>query len=188
MGATYVFPDYNATHLRAILEDRKGAFRPGVLSEDVIPKCAAIAAKDYGDARVAIQLLRGAGQVAEDERSKTVDARHVDLAMKVIQIDGAIQMIDDLAPTLRRVVEAIALSVQGRETRETPTCKIQTTYLKLCHDERETPVGQSRISQIITELNGMGLITTSKKQKGRNAARSVTLLADPELILTRLID
>ena len=65
-----IFPPYNAEQIRDILEQRAGiAFRPGMLTEEVIPLCSAFAAQEHGDARRALDLLRISGELAERERS-----------------------------------------------------------------------------------------------------------------------
>jgi archaeal cell division control protein 6 len=181
--STFMFPKYNAPHMRAILEDRRAAFVDGVLAEDVIPQCAAMASKEYGDARIALQLLRDAGLAAEGEGSKTVEGRHLDIAMNDIEVDGALSMIGRQTPSVIRVIEALAISVRDKGSRTTSASKIMIAYNQLCHDDNEKPVSQSRISQIITEIAAMGLVTTN--QKSRNAERTVTLLADPDAVIAK---
>src|SRR3989344_1753590 len=66
-----VFPPYNAIQLQDILRERsKIAFRPNVVEEGVIQKCAAYAAREHGDARRALELLRVAGELAERSNSE----------------------------------------------------------------------------------------------------------------------
>jgi len=69
-----VFPPYNAVQLQEILRKRaKEVFREGVIrDEDVITKCAAFAAREHGDARRALDLLRVSGELAERENSPKV--------------------------------------------------------------------------------------------------------------------
>ena len=81
-----VFPSYNASELRDILSERAIiAFQDGVLKEDVIPLCAAFAAKEHGDARKALQLLRTAGELAERVQNKYVTSKHVEKAQLVLK-------------------------------------------------------------------------------------------------------
>jgi cell division control protein 6 len=69
-----VFPPYDANQLRDILDQRAdAAMKQGVLTDDVIPLCAAFAANEHGDARRALDLLRTAGELAERDTTDRVD-------------------------------------------------------------------------------------------------------------------
>ena len=58
-----VFPPYNALQLKEILRKRaREVFKDSVLQDGVIEKCAAFAAREHGDARRALDLLRIAGE------------------------------------------------------------------------------------------------------------------------------
>ena len=85
-----VFPPYNALQLQDILRERaEQAFKEGILEEGVIAKCAAFAAREHGDARRALDLLRVAGELAEREGSKTVTLMHIDEANNKIEFRRA---------------------------------------------------------------------------------------------------
>ncbi len=73
-----VFDPYDADQLREILANRTDAFEDGVLDPDVIPKVAALSAKEHGDARKAIDTLYEAGRLAEKNGTDTVTVDHVD--------------------------------------------------------------------------------------------------------------
>jgi cell division control protein 6 len=73
-----VFKQYSPPELKDILKSRaKPAFYPESLTEEVIPLCAARAAKNNGDARLAINLLWKAGKIAERENAERVSEEHV---------------------------------------------------------------------------------------------------------------
>jgi cell division control protein 6 len=73
-----VFNQYSPQELKDILKSRaKLAFCPESLSEEVVPLCAARAAKNNGDARLAINLLWKAGKIAERENAERVREEHV---------------------------------------------------------------------------------------------------------------
>jgi cell division control protein 6 len=81
-----VFPPYNALQLQDILKERaESAFKEGTLQEGVIAKCAAYAAREHGDARRALDLLRVAGELAERESSKKITLEHIDAANQKIE-------------------------------------------------------------------------------------------------------
>jgi len=72
------FPDYDANQLRQILENRRDAFRSDALTDDVLPLVsAAFAAQSHGDARKAIDLFRGAGDLADERGDEKVREEHV---------------------------------------------------------------------------------------------------------------
>ncbi|MDX1745643.1 MAG: AAA family ATPase, partial [Halobacteriales archaeon] len=88
-----VFPPYDATQLRDILQQRANvAFKSGTLSEDVIPLCAAFAAQEHGDARRALDLLRTAGELAEREGADLVREDHVRQAQEKIELDRVVEV------------------------------------------------------------------------------------------------
>lgn len=74
------FPPYDANQLLDIMEARRDAFYDDVLEPRVIPKSAALAAREHGDARKAIQILKNAGLIAEDRSEATVRVEHLDAA------------------------------------------------------------------------------------------------------------
>lgn len=53
------------------------SFTENVLEPGVIPLCSAMAAKEEGDARYALDLLKNAGELAFDEDSDKVTSDHV---------------------------------------------------------------------------------------------------------------
>jgi archaeal cell division control protein 6 len=186
MASKFRFPVYNTDQIRMILEDRREAFRAGVLSEEVISKCAAIIANQYGDAHTGIELLRWAGLLAQKEGSTTVETRHVDLAMNVIEIDGNVKMLNDYPLSVRKVFEAIATAVRDQPLRETTVASIIATYRKIWEVADKTPVGERRIFQIIDELDDLGLVSETENRTGQDVERLVTFQADPKIVLARL--
>lgn len=76
-----VFPPYNAMQLQQILKNRSlMAFKENSLGEGVIEKCSAYAARDHGDARRALELLRVAGELAERDNKLKVTMEFIDKA------------------------------------------------------------------------------------------------------------
>ena len=78
-----IFPPYNALQLQDILKERaEKAFVEGALEDGVIAKCAAFAAREHGDARRALDLLRVAGELAERGGSKKLTQAFIDQQIK----------------------------------------------------------------------------------------------------------
>ena len=90
------FPDYDATQLREILANRRDAFRPDALEDDVIPLVAAFAAQSHGDARKAIDLFRGAGDLADERGDEGVHEDHVRESQEEIDKDRSLKLVEGL--------------------------------------------------------------------------------------------
>src|SRR3989344_5916178 len=86
-----IFSPYNALQIQDILRKRAAeAFKESILQPGVVEKCAAYSARDHGDARRAIDLLRIAGELAERSGSTLVEIAHLDEAEKKIEADKII--------------------------------------------------------------------------------------------------
>ena len=89
-----IFPPYNAMQLKEILRKRsEDVFKEGVLQEGVIEKCAAFAAREHGDARRALDLLRIAGELAERDGSKKVLLKHIDESNGKMERDKILDVV-----------------------------------------------------------------------------------------------
>lgn len=86
------FSDYNAGQIRKILHNRKDAFEKGALSEDVIPLTAALSAQTHGDARKAIDLIRTAGSIAEQNSDSQIDEEHVRKAQEKVEKNRVLEV------------------------------------------------------------------------------------------------
>jgi cell division control protein 6 len=72
------FERYSPVELKEILKDRSNyAFFGNAVEEEVIPLCAAHAAKNGGDARIAITVLLKAARLAENEGARHIQLKHV---------------------------------------------------------------------------------------------------------------
>jgi cell division control protein 6 len=89
-----VFPPYNATEIKDILEERiRTAFNEANVEYGAITRCAALAAQENGDARRALDLLRVAAELCERDRCGRVTERFVNLAQEKLDKDRIIEII-----------------------------------------------------------------------------------------------
>lgn len=162
-----VFPPYNAEQLRDILEQRaKLAFYEGVLDDDVIPYCSALAAQEHGDARKALDLLRTSGEIAERENSDRVTKEHVKKAVKKIESDQIAETIRTL-PTHSKVLLFGMVVLTESGYRKFTTGEVYAIYRNLCKRIGLDPLTQRRISDLISELDMLGIINSIVISKGR---------------------
>jgi len=80
------FPPYDAPELEDILRSRADiALRDGVLADGVLGFCAALAARDSGSARQALDLLRLAGEIAENDDDDRIELDHAERAQSKLE-------------------------------------------------------------------------------------------------------
>lgn len=157
-----VFNPYTVEQLQKILTDRvKLAFNDDVISGAAINLCAAMAGKENGDARKAIDLLRVAAEIAERERSINVGEKHIRLAQEKIEKDTNYEVLKNSTTHTKIVILAILKSKNGN------TGEVYEIYSSLCNNAEHEPLTQRRITQIISELDQLGLITSDVVSKGR---------------------
>ena len=157
-----VFNPYTIEQLQRILSDRsKLAFNDDTVSDAAINLCAAMAGKENGDARRAIDLLRVAAEIAERERVSKVEEKHIRLAQEKIERDTNYEVLKNSTTHTKLVIVAIIKSKNGN------TGEVYEIYSSLCTNSEQEPLTQRRITQIISELNQLGLITSNVVSQGR---------------------
>lgn len=177
-----IFPPYNAIELRDILEKRAAlAFKPNALSEGVLEKCAAYAAREHGDARRALDLLRVAGEVAERESCDKVLPEHIDKAEERIERDRIMEIISTLPKQSQLVLYSILEMNNGKKLE---TGEVYEKYKEFCiHSGAQSPLTQRRVSDLIGELDMLGIINAKVISKGRyGRTREIYISIQNELI------
>jgi len=163
-----VFPPYNALQIQDILRQRsKISFRIGAVEDGVIEKCAAYAAREHGDARRALELLRVAGELAERRNNKKIAMEDLDLAEEKMEKDKVLEVIH----TQPKQFQLTLLSLFNifESNRDTPifTGDVYDIYKDWCKKSGMKPLTQRRISDIIAELDMLGIIHARVISKGR---------------------
>jgi cell division control protein 6 len=120
-----------------------------------------VAGKENGDARKAIDLLRVAAEIAERERVSKVEEKHIRLAQEKIEKDTNYEVIKNSTTHTKIVILAIMKSKNGN------TGEVYEIYSSLCKHIEQEPLTQRRITQIISELDQLGLITSNVVSQGR---------------------
>ncbi len=162
-----IFPPYNAEQLKDILEQRaKLAFYEGVLDDEVIPYCAALAAQEHGDARKALDLLRVSGEIAEKENADRVMKEHVKKAVKKIESDHIAEAVRTL-PTQSKILLFGMVLLTESGYRKFTTGEVYAVYKNLCRRIGMDVLTQRRISDLISELDMLGIINSIVISKGR---------------------
>lgn len=162
-----IFPPYNANELKDILTERvKNAFTEGAVDYAVITKCAALAAQENGDSRKALDLLRVSAELAERENWKKVTERHVNMAEDKLDRDRIIEIIKTQPKQSKLVILAILLIFKkGKSGMHTG--EVYELYDKLAVGNGLKTLTQRRVSDLISELDMLGIINASVISKGR---------------------
>jgi cell division control protein 6 len=162
-----VFPPYNAPQLCDILQQRAEiAFNEGVLDDGVIPLCAGIAAQEHGDARRALDLLRVSGEIADRDESEKVGEVHVKLAQAKIETDSMVECIATL-PTQSKVVLYSMLLLDQMGQHIFTSGEVSRIYSEIAPAMDLDILTHRRITDLISELNMLGVINTRVVSRGR---------------------
>jgi cell division control protein 6 len=171
-----VFNPYTILQLQKILSDRaKLAFNDDAISTAAINLCAAMAGKENGDARKAIDLLRVAAEIAERERASNVQEIHIRQAQEKIEKDTNYEVLRNSTTHTKIVLLAIMKSKNGN------TGEVYETYSSLCKYTEQEPLTQRRMTQIVSELDQLGLVTTDVVSQGRYGRSQRIKIALPSL-------
>lgn len=162
-----IFPPYNALQIQSILSERvKKAFRGGVLEQGLVEKCSAYAAREHGDARRALELLRVSGEIAERENMLKVNINHLDKAEEKIERDRIQDIVCSQPKQFQATLFSI-LSLTKERNENILTGEVYEIYKKICSEIKLRPLTQRRISDVIAELDMLGIITAKVKSQGR---------------------
>jgi cell division control protein 6 len=187
----FVFPPYDANQLNQIMVARSDAFREGVLDESVIPRAAAMAAREHGDARKAIDILRYAGEIAQARGADRVQEAFVTQARERAETDRFRELIRGSTPHSRYVLQALtALSLDEPEAEGFRTTRIYELYERICEVEGSEALSLRRVRDLLKEQAFLDVIEQSRKSGG-SAEGSYTehrLLENPEVVRNVLTD
>ncbi len=178
-----VFPPYNAEELEDILKKRAMiAFNEGAVSDSVIKLCAAIAARDHGDARRALDLLRVAGEIAERENSEVVTEDHVNKAREELERDRISEIIKTLPFHSKLVLSSVILGLENKKILTTG--EVYEIYKSLTRKLGVESVTQRRVSDILNELDMVGILTAKVVNRGRyGKTKEISLAVDKDIVI-----
>jgi cell division control protein 6 len=186
----FVFPPYNAIQLQDILNDRcSKAFKDGVIEDGVIGKCAAYAAREHGDARRALDLLRIAGELSEREGKNKINEAYIDLANKKIERDKILDIVESEPKQFQLVLYAIMQLTKNAKNTDLDklfTGDVYNYYEELCRKTKTDPLTQRRISDILAEIDMLGLINAQVISKGRHGRTREIRLSVPSNLFDKI--
>ena len=142
-----------------------------------------MAAKEEGDARYALDLLKNAGELAYDEMAEKVTSEHVRKAKDRIEHNKVSEILSTLPLQQQRLLEAILNLTKQKE--EITSGKLYESYTEISKSDAVT---YRRIFDFINELELLGIISTNTISRGRGKGRTniIKLQCDETLLETAL--
>jgi cell division control protein 6 len=181
-----IFAPYNAVELRGILQQRV---------EIAFNSEAILAAQEHGDARRALDLLRTAGELAERRGDNAITQEHVREAQKVIERDTITEAVKTL-PMQSKAVLFSVFALANRGKRDIYTGECFNVYAEIAKSLSLDTLTQRRVSDLISELDMLGLINTTVISKGRYgrtkkirlavSKRQISAILDEDVRLTKI--
>jgi cell division control protein 6 len=187
-----IFAPYNAKQLTRILTDRvKLGFKDGKVEDSAVHLTAAVAAKEGGDARYALRLLRKAGEIAEAKDSKSVSEKDVEDAHKSVEEDIVFESLGTLPEQQQIVLLALAdlmasasANLTGERRNQFTSGEVYEEYKKVSKQVvKEQPRSMRWVREYLNDLEMLGFISMQFSGKGsRGQTRLVELGEDPKKI------
>lgn len=180
-----VFHPYDAGQLREILSKRRDAFQPDVLESGVIPKVAALAAREHGDARKAIEVLASAGKLASRNGSSVVTEDHVEAAQDYAEMSRFQELIRGSTPHSKYVLFSLAYLQNTKLADAFSTGEIYQVYEEVCESKATDPLSHQRVLKLLKEWTFSDVTENHHTGGGKSEGsyREHSLLRDPEMVL-----
>jgi cell division control protein 6 len=179
-----VFTNYSVEQIRKILEGRiEQALVKNAIEESALNLCSAMAGREHGDARRAIDLLRVASEIAEREQKTSINEDHIRMAGQKIEENKEVTALQSY-PLHEKI-----LIIAVMKTSELSTGGIYTAYKTLCRTVRQQELTQRRVTQMLSEIELSGLITGRIIHQGiHGRTKKYKLTISPDMIKETLKD
>ncbi|AUX10526.1 cell division control protein 6 [Halalkaliarchaeum desulfuricum] len=162
------FAPYSADELRTILEHRASmAFRDDGYDPSAIGLCAALAARDTGNARQALDLLLNAGDIAEERGDDAVTDEHVSDAEERVRRGRVLKHVRDQTIHAQLVLETVArLQEDGHAPVRSKT--IYDAYTTIAEEWGHDPLSSLKsVQNHLSDLHMLGFLTRHEHNDGR---------------------
>ena len=182
-----LFPPYNALQIQDILRQRSEiAFLEDTLEHGTIEKCAAYSAREHGDARRALELLRVAGELAEREGKIKITLDYIDKAEEKIERDR-LSDITITQPKQSQCIMYAILIISMKKKGMLFTGEIYDSYKGICQKTGLRILTQRRISDVLAELDMLGIINAKIISKGRYGRTREVGLSIPDASIPNIV-
>jgi len=162
------FSTYDANELRTILTDRaQKALAEDAYDQSAIAKAAAVAGRDTGSARQALDLLRKGAEIAEEDEKSAVNDDHIDRAREAVKRGRLRDKIEDQSLHARLVLEAVA-HLDHDEATPARSKEIMSTYRDVAEERGQDPLSTLKsIQNHLGDLHMLGFLVKTEVNEGR---------------------
>ena len=173
-----VFTNYNLDQIKQILNARiQLAFSEGIVEEAALNLCSAMASRESGDARRAIDLLRVAAEIAERTQNVKISEEHVRQASQKIEENKEVVALKSYPLHEKLLILAVMKS------SEISTGETYITYKALCKQIRQKELTQRRVTQMLSEIEMSGIISGRIVHQGTHGnTKKFKITISPDII------
>ncbi|GGL41704.1 hypothetical protein GCM10009037_26650 [Halarchaeum grantii] len=174
-------------HFKCFFAPHRGgiaAFPDDVCEPAAILYCAAVAAKDDGSARQAIDLLREAGRKAKRDRDDTITEAHVEAIREQVN-RGQFHRIRDQATHAQLVLESVA-PAQFADDGSIRTDRVRAAYEASAEKHGHSPLTTRKsVLNHLSDLQMIGFLTKEPLNEGLSRGRTYvwSVNLDPETVI-----
>ncbi|HKG70592.1 MAG TPA: AAA family ATPase [Nitrososphaeraceae archaeon] len=182
IGTSEVFFDpYRPQTVLALLKDRAEKAFSEPVDSVILQYCADQSSKEHGDARRAIDLLRFAAEIAGRGGEK-ISKKHIDEAVGQLQKDRISTTLSSASYHLKLAAAALARISYLTEEVWHSTSTLYDQYRHIISKDGKQ-LTYRRFSELLTELENMGLVVSHTSSKGRHGyGTQFKLVVSPEIV------
>ena len=179
-----IFTNYNLPQIKEILDARiEVAFEEGIVSDAALNLCSAMAGRESGDARRALDLLRVAAEIAERNQEPTVTEEHIRMAAEKIEENKEVVALRSYPLHEKLLILSIMKS------SEISTGEVYSTYKNLCKDIRQKELTQRRVTQMLSEIEMSGIISGRIVHQGTHGnTKKFRITVSPDMVKSTFKD
>jgi cell division control protein 6 len=178
-----VFDKYTEHELYDIVKARADeAIMPGKIREEAIGMIAKVSS-DYGDARMAIELLDKSANIAEGDTAGEIDPEHVRAAKAMIYSSVSESKLVSL--DMNRRLTLLAVSRAMKDNMEIPISAAEKTYAVVCEEYEYPARKHTQFWGYVQDLERSGLLRTEVRSDGSGRT---TLISIPDIPARVLAD
>ncbi len=184
---TIKFNKYSYDELKTIVKERSEiALFPGRISDDAIEQIAD-SSEEYGDARMAIELLERSASLAEESTVGEVTVEDVRAAKALIYSTVSESKIASL--DINKKIALLSVARAMKQNVVIPISSAEKTYAIVC-EEFDVPARRhTQFWKYIQDLEKIGLVRTRVMTEGKNGRSTKISLPDiPSKVLAKKVE